>query len=531
MRILFIIYLLLFFTSCEDSKDKWVNNTILSEKNILLASSINLKSMLNKSELEKIDDLSYKQQIILNAFKSSMNSKYLGFDIDSPQKLFIVSQENNFNAAAFLAGDITNEYIFKQSIKSFFEVDNFSGENPTICFSKKYNFTIGFNSSHFLIGFSLDKNFTLDKINSYFQSKPPNSNNQLLSEFLNKTDDYSFYISSSSVVEFINSIKIPFIKSKITDYFNINLFTDDFTLDLNFLKGIIVANTLYSSTTKNLTPVDIKYRNFLTDNDSLISFGFANIPLNKLEKYFNHLIKFTLDLEKQQSRFDLSEILPALDGSMSFSINKALNPLISIDSSRSKMDKNNYSTQNPSLNQRVEDSEYNWDDDDFFQEEEVTENRNISTPYNISLGIKEKQILLDVFLKNNMAFKEDELLDINNTFLLYKNDVLHLSNNLQLVESILKNETKPYSKIKESHFVNPVYMELDLEAILMVFFPKNILENIDENQNLSQIFSNIILTSSKDGFHIEFGLKQKDKNALQFFLEAIMENKTLENYL
>ena len=106
-----------------------------------------------------------------------------------------------------------------------------------------------------------------------------------------------------------------------------------------------------------------------------------------------------------------------------------------------------------------------------------------------------------------------------------------LSNNLQLVESILKNETKPYSKIKESHFVNPVYMELDLEAILMVFFPKNILENIGENQNLSQIFYNIILTSSKEGFHIEFGLKQKDKNALQLFLEAILENKTLENYL
>ena len=76
-----------------------------------------------------------------------------------------------------------------------------------------------------------------------------------------------------------------------------------------------------------------------------------------------------------------------------------------------------------------------------------------------------------------------------------------------------------------------VYMELDLESILMLYFPKTILENIEENQNLSQIFSNIILTSSKDGFHIELGLKQKDKNALQLILEAIMENKTLENYL
>ena len=133
----------------------------------------------------------------------------------------------------------------------------------------------------------------------------------------------------------------------------------------------------------------------------MLSFGFANIPLNKLENYFNQIIRSSLDLENKKSSLDLSEVFPALDGNMSFSINKPLNPLISIDSSRSKMDKNNYSTQNPSSNERVEDSEYNWDDDDFFQEEEeVTENRNISTPYNISLGIKEKQILLDVFHKN-----------------------------------------------------------------------------------------------------------------------------------
>ena len=534
LRILFIIYTLLFFTSCEDSKDKWVNNTILSEKNILAASSINLKSILEKSDLENIENIPYEQQLIFDAFKSSFNSQNLGFDMDSPQKLFTVSQENKFNAAAFLVGDISDKNIFKETIKSYLAADGFSGENPTICFSKKYNVTIGFNSTHFLVGFSLDKNFTIDKINSYFQSNPPNSNNQLLSEFLNKTDDYSFYISSSNVVEFINSIKIPFIKSKITDYFNAKLLTEDFILDLNFFNGKIVANTLYSSNsskTNNLSPVDKKYKNFLTNNDSLLSFGFANVPLYNLEKYLNQIMKSSWNLENNQSSLDLREVFPALDGNISFSINKALKPLISIDPSRSKMDKNNYSTQNPSSKEWVEDSEDNWDDDDFFQEEEVAENPNISTPYNISLGIKEKQILLDFFHKNNMDLQEDELLDINNTFLLYKNYVLHLSNNLQLLESILKNETKPYSKIKESHFVNPVYMELDLEGILMFFFPKNILENIGENQNLSQIFSNIILTSSKDGFHIEFGLKQKNKNALQLFLKAIMENKTLENYL
>ena len=534
LRVLFVIYILLFFNSCDDSKDKWVNNTILSEKNILAASSINVKSILDKSDLENIENVSFEQQIIFDAFKSSFNSQNLGFDIDSPQKLFIVSQENKFNAVAFLVGDITDENTFKETIISYLEVDDFSGENPTICFSKKYNVTIGFNSTHFLIGFSLDKNFTLDKINSYFQSKPVNSNNYLLSEFLNKTDDYSFYLSNSNVVEFINSIKIPFIKSQISNYINLSLLTEDFILDLNFLKGKIVANTLYSSSSSkinSLGAVDRKYIEFLTNNDSLLSFGFANVPLNKLEKYFNQIIKSTWDLENKQSRLDLSKILPALDGNMSFSVNKALNPLITTDSSWSQMDKNNYSSKSPSSNDRVEESEDNWEDDGFFQEEEVMENSNISMLYNISLGIEEKQILLDFFHKNNLELKEDELLNTNNTFLLYKNDILHLSNNLQLLESILKNETKPYSKIKESHFQTPVYMQIDLESILMVYFPKTILENIDEKQNLHQIFTNIILTSSKDGFHMEFELKQKDKNALQLFLEAIIENKTLENYL
>jgi F0F1-type ATP synthase delta subunit len=65
----------------------------------------------------------------------------------------------------------------------------------------------------------------------------------------------------------------------------------------------------------------------------------------------------------------------------------------------------------------------------------------------------------------------------------------------------------------------------------MLYFPNLFLENIDEKKNLRQIFSNVILTSSKDGIHIELVLKQKDKNALQLFLEAIIENKTLENYL
>ena len=126
LRVLFIIYLLLFFTACNDTKKNWINNTILSEKNILLASSINVKSILEKSAFENIENITDEQKIIFNAIKSFFISKYLGIDIDSPQRLFIVSQENKFNAATFIVGEITNKYLFKESIKRFLEIDSFS---------------------------------------------------------------------------------------------------------------------------------------------------------------------------------------------------------------------------------------------------------------------------------------------------------------------------------------------------------------------------------------------------------------------
>jgi hypothetical protein len=134
-----------------------------------------------------------------------------------------------------------------------------------------------------------------------------------------------------------------------------------------------------------------------------LSFGFANIPPNNLEKYFNQIIKSTWDMENKQSRLNLREVIPALDGSMSFSLNKPLNSLISADSSYQQNYKNIYSIQNPKSNVEEVESEENWDDDDFFQEEEeFSENSNISIPYNISMGIKEKQILKDIFHKNKV---------------------------------------------------------------------------------------------------------------------------------
>ena len=70
LRVLFVLFLLLFFTACDDAKKNWVNNTILSEKKLLVASSINVKSILEKSEFDKIENLTDEQKIIFNTIKS-----------------------------------------------------------------------------------------------------------------------------------------------------------------------------------------------------------------------------------------------------------------------------------------------------------------------------------------------------------------------------------------------------------------------------------------------------------------------------
>ena len=186
-------------------------------------------------------------------------------------------------------------------------------------------------------------------------------------------------------------------------------YLEDFILNLNFLNGKIVANTQYSSSsfdTTRFSPVDKKYKS-LNQKRFFVVLRICKYSNKQSRKTsFNQIIKSPWDIENKQNRLDLREVIPALDGSMSFSLNKPSNSLISTDSSYQQNYKNIYSIQNPKSNEEEVESEENWDDDDFFQEEEeFTENTNISLPYNISMGIKEKQILKDIFHKNNVELK------------------------------------------------------------------------------------------------------------------------------
>ena len=155
------IIIVLFFLSCREEPEKndnWIDSILLSEENIVMATSFDINSLLKKSDLADSDQLSSQKKLLINAFNSSFKSSLLGFNVDIPQKLFIVAHKDNLNGALFWVGELTSEFLFKQTLKNFFDVDDFSDSDINTFYIKEYNLYISFNEYNFIVGFSPEKN-------------------------------------------------------------------------------------------------------------------------------------------------------------------------------------------------------------------------------------------------------------------------------------------------------------------------------------------------------------------------------------
>ena len=337
MKFIFnILFFSFLFFSCDNNPDTWINNTIKSEKDVLMATSIDLKKLISKSNLGNINFLTSDQKLIYSVFKSSFNSSLLGFNIDLPQKIFVINEPGKINGAIFLAGNIEDFKTFKQNLSSFFGVDKFTSSNPTICFSSEYNISFGFNESNFLAAFSLDKNFSEAKISDYFKQENTNQDNEYISEFINLKDDFSFYISYSKINRLINNLNNDFIKSQINSRVNINEFSEDVILSLNFLEGKIncklKSNPKFYDNFSNGV-LNKNFKSLVPKNDSLFSFVFANIKPNNIESYFSKLSKLGFSLVDNNSIINFKELIPLMNGSIMFSLNNSFeSALDSLDS-------------------------------------------------------------------------------------------------------------------------------------------------------------------------------------------------------
>ena len=539
MKFIFnILFFSFLFFSCDNNSDTWINNTIKSEKDVLMATSIDLKKLINKSNLGNIDFLTSDQKLIYSVFKSSFNSSLLGFNIDLPQKLFVINEPGKINGAIFLAGNIEDFKTFKQNLSSFFGVDKFTSLNPTICFSSEYNISFGFNESNFIAAFSLDKNFSEAKILDYFKQENTNQDNEYISDFLNFKDDFSFYISYSKINRLINNLNNDFIKSQINSRVNINEFSEDVILSLNFLEGKIncelKSNPKFYDNFSNGV-LNENFKSLLPKNDSLFSFVLANIKSSNIESYFYKLSKFGFSKVNNNSIINFKELIPLMNGSVMFSLNNslesALDSLVSgyvlkdSNFSRSDFYKKNIVAEN--------DNEY-WDDFDFEiqSEDKLNSVFKKSPSYALSFGIKNQEALLTYFKDNNLDILKGVCFEIDQNSILFKDNILHISNNFNFLSKfILNSDLVTNTAINDSIFNKPFFGVLDFKSLINSYdFQNESLNNINKQTLLNDI-SSVLINGDNQGFIFEINFEKKKINSFKILVENILENKIIENYL
>jgi len=538
MKFIFnILFFSFLFYSCDNNPDTWINNTIKSEKDVLMATSIDLKKLISKSNLGNIDFLTSDQKLIYSVFKSSFNSSLLGFNIDLPQKLFVINEPGKINGAIFLAGNIEDFKTFKQNLSSFFGVEKFTSSNPTICFSSEHNISFGFNESNFIAAFSLDKNFSEAKISDYFKQENTNQDNEYISEFLNLKDDFSIYISYSKINRLINNLNNDFIKSQINSRVNINEFSEDVILSLNFLEGKINCKLQSNPKFYNNFSSGVLNKNFkslVPKDDSLFSFVFANIETNNIESYFSKLSKLGFSNIDNNSIINFKELIPLMNGSIMFSLNNSLkSPSDSLDSGYLLKD-SNFSRSD--FNKKIveeNDNEY-WDDFDFeIQSEDKLNSIFKNSPYYaLSFGIKNQEALFRYFKDNNLNILKGVCFEIDQNSILFKDNILHISNNLNFLSKfILNSDIVTNTAITDSIYNNPFFGVLDFKTLINSYDFQNESWNSVNKQTLLNDISSILINGDNQSFIFDFIFEKKKINSFKILVENILENKIIENYL
>ena len=513
-NIICFIVILIFNFSCvqqPEKSEKWIEKILLSEQDILMATSININSLLNKSGLINNSQESIQKKILINNFKSNFKSNLLGFNVDVPQKIFITSKKNNQNGAIFWIGEITSSFLFKETLKKYFDIEDISDSEINSLYIKDFNLYVYFNESNFIMGFSTEKEYVKSKLSSYFKEDNLVNSNSTISKFLVNSDDIGFYFSAKRINQLKNSLSNSLFNSQLTSLSKIDQFGNDFFAKLNFLNQKVSFDFTTSSPNQyyyNDNGVEAQFKKFIINNIKTVSFGFINFKLNQEKNLFTY--SGFLDDYNDFLFFKLlndQQLFSSLTGEMSF----AVSDLTSIQT-------------NINTDSILEDDF--WEDD--FDEPEISINKELP-PVLISLGIKDTTVLITQLKKINTEFITNEPFLINDSYLLLFNNILHISNEKQLLSNIFSSkEVNNPPVINSQFFQNPLYAEIDLKLISN-FLESNNLDQLSINQ--SDLFDKIVITGNNTNFSIKTELNTENENSLKSIVDLILKNKLLEPYL
>jgi hypothetical protein len=516
----------LVFISCDKQKDSWEQDIIMSENDVIMVTSVDLFQLFKKMDVGGNNQLSMDQKMMFKAFMSSFNNESLGFDVEKYHRLFILPQKGKVNAGAFLIGDVIDAKLFKDFLVNYFGASSFKGAEPTTCYVEEFNLHVAFNNQHFAAGFSPNISFAESKIQSFFNEQKSTLPNSYLEDYLTQKDDISCYLSTEKILAFLDDINNPLLKMQLPNIDELLQYGSSVNLAMNFNEGecsLAVNSNFSNNQEKKLyssNGVDSKFRNFLTDNNELITFGFLNLIPENINNQLEQLERLGLMNEVNNLLFSLgtttNDLLNITDGQLAFS-------LIDFPSSEliSNSSKETYNS---------EDDEY-WDDDEF---DETDQNPNFNLPsILLSLGTQNTTELITLLNENNLSLNANEIFSLDQGLhMLIKDDVFHVSTKPILLEKIVKNGgLKSFDKLNNKYLNEPMYCEINLD---LNNWPKEITKDIfrkNEGKVIFDAVEKVIVSSNNSKGFLKIEFVDKNKNALKTIVDLILQKNVIENFI
>ena len=426
-----------------------------------------------------------------------------------------------------MAGDITDIDVFESTMSNYFGVSSTDITYPKIVYADDYEIVIGYDADHFIVGYGQSSQFAFQKIETYFNNPAPIIENKMLQQYLNRQDDVSYYLAVGKLIEFIDKINDPLARLFLSNIKNLDEYSSNLYAALNFNNGDVILSG--NSDFKNQTGksvyasggVDDNFKNYLTDNNKLILFGFLNINPENFVVQANQLSnigKFR-DLNSFLKIMANDELIETMDGQISFSI-------INLPEKVAKSSSENAYSEEDYWSEKGFDVEDELPIDDYDLNGEIPK-------MIISMGVNDVDKLKSFSEDNDISIVEDQIISIDpDRFLLLKNNILHIATANTLLEIInIEGKLKTYTAIEEDNFNKPIYgaMNFDLSN-----WPANLVDEINHESALNsalQEMKNFTISASHNELQLKLEFNDTKENTLKRILEFVMENQIIEEFI
>ena len=529
--VFFSVFTILFLNSCQNnSKNNWKANVINSvEGDVAVVGSIDIMNILNKSDIMNSEFLPEEYKGMMNMYVlNTLKSENLGFKIEGNNHVVVVVNETGEFDYVFFMADVLDEKKMSKNLKFLI------GGSKEV---KDYNYLT--TSEGVVIAW--DEKNVIGLLQNPKNKKSTNSIS-ILSKLLDSRDDNSIK-SSEDLTDFlerkddINAFVYSDVYSKMTlslsgmgnDKFNSLDFKDrNVVFSGNINNGNILFESSFDSPNQDNElrpfmekPINSDYLNYLSNNGQLLAFFLANINIEGIVKSPELILQFGQvfkELEKSLKQFDLNleDISNTITGEMSFSI---LDLNTNFDASADISD---------AFGSNDDDFFNDLSEDEFYEFYDNYDNQNSETTPKmlLSLGIKNKNSIVNLFKKFNYEVSENVIVNLDNqiSFLL-KDKTLFIGSPESLL--VLLNENGKLIKYNPINEIDtPIYGFINTDTMLI---PNNFRNQIDDEfgaayMNLLSEIKYVEFKSTVSSGRLEIVMDNKQDNALKVLVNSILKS-------